>query len=31
MGDAAAAFVQYVTGPDGQAVLERYGFGPPPG
>ena len=30
MGDAAAAFVQYVTGPDGQAVLERYGFGPPP-
>jgi molybdate transport system substrate-binding protein len=31
MGDAAAAFVRYVTGPDGQAVLERYGFGPPPG
>ena len=26
--DLAAAFVTYVTGPDGQATLETYGFGP---
>jgi molybdate transport system substrate-binding protein len=31
MGDAAAAFIRYLTGSEGQAVLERYGFGPPPG
>jgi molybdate transport system substrate-binding protein len=30
MADDAAAFVAYLTGPDGRAVLERYGFGPPP-
>ena len=27
--DAAAAFVAFVTGPDGQAILEEYGFGQP--
>jgi molybdate transport system substrate-binding protein len=26
--DVAAAFIAYVTGPDGQATLETYGFGP---
>ncbi len=26
--DLAAAFITYVTGPDGQATLETYGFGP---
>jgi molybdate transport system substrate-binding protein len=30
MAHAAAAFVEYVTGGDGQAVLKQYGFGPPP-
>jgi molybdate transport system substrate-binding protein len=27
--DQATAFVDYVTSPEGQAVLEQYGFGPP--
>jgi molybdate transport system substrate-binding protein len=27
---AAAAFVAYVLGPDGQAVLKSFGFMPPP-
>jgi len=30
MTNAAAAFVAYVAGPEGQAVLQQYGFGPPP-
>jgi molybdate transport system substrate-binding protein len=28
--DAAAAFLDFVLGPDGRAVLDRYGFLPPP-
>jgi molybdate transport system substrate-binding protein len=27
----ATSFVDYVTGTEGQATLEHYGFGPPPG
>jgi molybdate transport system substrate-binding protein len=26
--DLASEFVAYVTGPEGQATLEEYGFGP---
>jgi molybdate transport system substrate-binding protein len=29
--DAAAAFVEAVTSAEGRAILERHGFGPPPG
>jgi molybdate transport system substrate-binding protein len=29
--DAARSFVSYVTGTEGQATLQRYGFGPAPG
>jgi molybdate transport system substrate-binding protein len=28
--EAGRSFVEYVTGTDGQATLEQYGFGPPP-
>ena len=28
--DLATSFVDYVTGPQGEATLTQYGFGPPP-